>query len=371
MARLEPRSRHLFDVELDGLVVAHFKNVRGLTLEREVVEHQEGGRNDHMVKLPGQGQVGQITLERGWTGHAAFWQWMRECRELSGTGLSIRKSVDIILLSANAKTEVGRYTLRRCWPLKMDFEEFSSEPATALEKLELAHEGITFTQGGVQDDTPLAFTQGTQRRRAADRVDAARRTAAQRGGALVPLEPGAPAEDEPQSRWGAVAEKLARKALEKAADKVIETVVDRALRKVMGGGGSSGSALSPKALVHQALVKGSSMAVKEAAAALFAGMSGGAPPGPEGSSGAPGAAGSSAAGSSAGGRSAVPGGPPSAGGSAPAPEDDPFSWSGALALAKDFARRVKRVVDSDEPSWSDGVAAVQPPGGFGGPCLPG
>src|SRR5688572_29088869 len=91
MSRRDPRVRHRFGVEIDGLLVGHFSAVAGISSEGEVVEFQEGGRNAGMLKLPGQGRLGTLRLKRGFTGEPVLHRWASE-------GPGARRTVDVVLL---------------------------------------------------------------------------------------------------------------------------------------------------------------------------------------------------------------------------------------------------------------------------------
>ncbi len=145
MSRREPLSKHRFGVEIDGILVGRFHAVGGISAEGEVLEFQEGGRNDALLKLPGQGRLGVLRLQRGSSGEPALWRWANE-------GPAARKSVDVVVLN-DAGAEVGRYSMRRAWPVKWQAEDFdASSAARFVESLEIAYEGITYSKGAATFD---------------------------------------------------------------------------------------------------------------------------------------------------------------------------------------------------------------------------
>jgi len=133
-----PLSKYLFRVEVDGLTQAGFRSVSGLSWEHEVVEYQEGGRNEAMVRLPGQQRLGAVTLTRGFIVGAEFAAWAREARENQGGS---RRSVDIVALHDD-HSEASRFTLLRAWPRKFETQALTTTSESLVETLELAHEGI-------------------------------------------------------------------------------------------------------------------------------------------------------------------------------------------------------------------------------------
>lgn len=137
MAVRDPYAKKFFRLEIDGISPGGFESAQGLSWENEVLEFQEGGRNDALVRLPGQGRLGKVTLVRGYAGSGELYAWARSARE----GDSMRKAVDIVVLN-DAREEVARYTLLRAWPTKYETKELAAQQGHAVESMELAHEGI-------------------------------------------------------------------------------------------------------------------------------------------------------------------------------------------------------------------------------------
>jgi phage tail-like protein len=163
MARQDPLAKWRFGVEIDGLLVGRFVAVAGVSAEGEVVEFQEGGRNDGLRKLPGQGRLGVLRLRRGWAAEPALWQWVNE-------GPPQRRTADVIVLHDDG-SEAARYSLQRAWPLKWQAEDFdATQGAAAIETLELAYEGLVYTAGARGAPGPGAGASGL-----AGRMDDARR----------------------------------------------------------------------------------------------------------------------------------------------------------------------------------------------------
>lgn len=128
-----------FKVEIDGLTVAHFQSVSGLSHEIEVLSHPEGGVNDRLHKLPGQGSYPNITLKMGYVDRALE-SWHQDFSR--SPGKVGRKNGSIILLD-DANMEVKRWNFRRAWPVKWEGPDFdASQNQIAVESVEIAHEGI-------------------------------------------------------------------------------------------------------------------------------------------------------------------------------------------------------------------------------------
>src|SRR3546814_11081251 len=57
-----------------SLPVAGFTEVSGLDVEIEILEHVEGGLNDHVHRLPTRAKTGTLTLKRGIVDRRV-WDW--------------------------------------------------------------------------------------------------------------------------------------------------------------------------------------------------------------------------------------------------------------------------------------------------------
>src|ERR1044072_962038 len=76
-------SNYAFQIEVDGVTLAQFKEGSGLSAEIQVVEHKENkpGAIPVIKKLPGAQKWGDITLKRGKTNDASWWGWIKEGQE--------------------------------------------------------------------------------------------------------------------------------------------------------------------------------------------------------------------------------------------------------------------------------------------------
>ena len=138
MARVDPFGNYNFTVVIDGVNAGCFQSVSGLSHEIEVLSHQEGGVNDRQHKLPGQGSYPNIVLKVGFINDGAFEGWHFGFVKKP----SARKLVTITL-NDNAGKEVKSWSFNRCWPVKWEGPELSSDGAEiAIETLEIAHEGL-------------------------------------------------------------------------------------------------------------------------------------------------------------------------------------------------------------------------------------
>lgn len=136
-----PYGKFRFMVEVDGLALAHFQSISGLNHEIEAVEYQEGGVNDRMHKLPGQGRYPNLVLKVGYIDNRLLEGWHRD---FSATPKSVgRKNGSIVLLNDDG-AEIARWNFTRAWPVKWEGPDLdASQSALLVESVEIAHEGIT------------------------------------------------------------------------------------------------------------------------------------------------------------------------------------------------------------------------------------
>jgi phage tail-like protein len=128
-----------FYVEIDGRKEAAFTEVSGLQVEITVTEHEEGGNNGFVYRLPGRAKIGNLTLKRGVTRSNNFLKWNLE---IAGGSIS-RRNVTLLMYDTAGK-ELMRWNFINAYPVKWVGPQFAADKASpAIETLELAHEGMT------------------------------------------------------------------------------------------------------------------------------------------------------------------------------------------------------------------------------------
>ena len=137
--RNDPYKSFNFIVEIDGIASAGFTECSGLSTETTVIEYREGSGGG-IRKLPGLRKYTNVTLKRGLTANRDLWNWYKSLTD----GILQRRNVSIILL-ADDRTEVARFTLSQAWPCKWIGPALNAKGNDiAIEELELAHEGFDF-----------------------------------------------------------------------------------------------------------------------------------------------------------------------------------------------------------------------------------
>jgi phage tail-like protein len=138
--RNDPFKSFNFIVEIDGNASAGFTECSGLSSETTVIEYREGSDKGGIRKFPGLRKYNNVTLKRGLTANRDLWNWYKSVID----GASDRRNVSIILL-ADDRTEVARFTLSQAWPCKWVGPALNAKGNDiAIEELELAHEGFDF-----------------------------------------------------------------------------------------------------------------------------------------------------------------------------------------------------------------------------------
>jgi|GEM_PF-239572 len=135
----DPAQVFRFFVQIESIIAAEFLECGGLTMDREVLEHVEGGVNNFTYKLPGRVKYSNITLKRGITYSRALWEWyckgLYDCRVL-------RKNISIIL--GNPEGRIAKqWNVIGAYPIKWSGPTLNTETnQVASETLELAHHGL-------------------------------------------------------------------------------------------------------------------------------------------------------------------------------------------------------------------------------------
>lgn len=132
-----------FQVEIDGVTLAQFKEVSGITSEIQVIEHRENkqGGLPVMKKLPGHIKPGDIVLKRGRTDDKALWEWHKKVQD--GDIKTARKNGSVVLYDY-AHGELSRWNFVGGWPSKVSLAQLQAQSNEVLvEECTIVHEGLT------------------------------------------------------------------------------------------------------------------------------------------------------------------------------------------------------------------------------------
>ncbi len=156
-ANIYPFTAFNFSVEInrgtDGkpLVNAAFSECDGLEMSMEVKTIREGGANDRQIRLNGPVSYGQLTLKRGMTENYDLWSWFHD----TVANPRLRADAEVVLLAANGISELARFRLERCVPVKMKAPALNAKDGQiAIEELQIAYETLQFTPPKNKENKP-------------------------------------------------------------------------------------------------------------------------------------------------------------------------------------------------------------------------
>ena len=130
-----------FHFFVDGVGQAVFTEATGLGVEIMVQDYEEGGRNDHIHRLPGRAKVSDITLRNGVTTSNEIWDWFKKILE----GDFERRNVSIVVVNQEG-AEQQRWSFIEALPVKWTGPEFKSgQSGPAIQSLQLTHKGLQIT----------------------------------------------------------------------------------------------------------------------------------------------------------------------------------------------------------------------------------
>ncbi len=139
-----PLPKFYFRVSIADQEVS-FQEVSGLDIEAQVIEYRHGNSPEFStIKMPGIKKSSNITLKKGvFKGDNTFWDWFNAIK----LNTIERKTVVISLLDEEGNPTMT-WTLNNAWPTKVTGTDLKSDGnEVAVETLEVAHEGITISNG--------------------------------------------------------------------------------------------------------------------------------------------------------------------------------------------------------------------------------
>ena len=138
----DPIAGYAFHVEIDGITLAQFKEVDGLSIEISVIEHKENkmGGLPVLKKLPGHVKYSDITLKYGKINTKNFWDWIKQVQDGDIDGA--RKNGSVVLYDYK-RGEVGRFNFEKGWPSKVEVGGPKADGDEVLiETVTIAHEKL-------------------------------------------------------------------------------------------------------------------------------------------------------------------------------------------------------------------------------------
>jgi phage tail-like protein len=134
---------YLWQVEIDGVAIAQFKELSGISTEVSVIEHRENkaGGISVLKKLPGLSSSGNVTLKKGKTADKTLWQWLKQVQD--GDIAGARKNGSVVLYDYS-HGEVARYNFTNAWPSSVNIGALAAGSSDVLlEECTIVHEGLS------------------------------------------------------------------------------------------------------------------------------------------------------------------------------------------------------------------------------------
>lgn len=141
MAKDRPIINFRFKVNIHNFFKGSFAKASGISSEIECEEYYEGG-NNFSYKFPVKVKHYNITLEKGVFEAGILYEWFDKIKN----GIVIKRDFDITLLNNEGKAVV-KWSFNKGYPVKWEISELDAMGNSVLiEKIELAHEGMTQTK---------------------------------------------------------------------------------------------------------------------------------------------------------------------------------------------------------------------------------
>lgn len=137
--RIDPYRGFNFRIEIDGLTVASFSEVGGLTADGDPVDYREGKDPTNSVrKLVGLRKYTNLTFKRGYVQDGTLWLWYQRI----ANGIPDRRSGSVVLMN-EAHKDVMRWNFENAWINKIEGPSLNATGnQVAIEAMELCHEGL-------------------------------------------------------------------------------------------------------------------------------------------------------------------------------------------------------------------------------------
>src|SRR5205823_2417668 len=136
----DPFVAFAFELRFDEESYGGFSECSGLNLETQVQEHQEGGRNDAVLKFPTRTTQANVVLKRGIVDRK-LWDWYFRLTQ----GRIEPHNVSVRVLDPAGGGVLMELRLLAAFPCKWSGPELNAAQSNvAVETLELCHQGLTW-----------------------------------------------------------------------------------------------------------------------------------------------------------------------------------------------------------------------------------
>ena len=116
MANAEAVSANKFALNADGVAIASFSEISGITTEVGVIEHRESTDDGvRIIKCKGESKPNELKFKSALTTDRYMEGWLEFVE--SGEMSAARKSCSLVMYDST-NTPVARYYLENAWPIK-------------------------------------------------------------------------------------------------------------------------------------------------------------------------------------------------------------------------------------------------------------
>src|ERR1043166_545927 len=102
-----------------------FAECDGLEMTMEPKAYREGGNNTEHIRLVGPVTYGTLTLKRGMTRSLDLWKWFAAVAGSAGKQGASASGV-VVLRSADGRSDLVKFNLNGCLPIKMKAPGFNA-----------------------------------------------------------------------------------------------------------------------------------------------------------------------------------------------------------------------------------------------------
>jgi len=141
----EPPVSGRFLLEVDGVEIGIFSEVRGLELSVGVEEYAEGGQNGYVHKLPGRMSWPNLVFRRGITDSDALFAWVQKSagEGFASNGNKLTRSTGAVTVVSFDGARLRSWDLDGIFPVRWTGPKLTVEQSVALEEeLEVSHSGF-------------------------------------------------------------------------------------------------------------------------------------------------------------------------------------------------------------------------------------
>lgn len=148
MGREDYQVQFMFRVEIDGIMVAAFRQAGPFRWTTKTRPVREGGNNRGFVNLVEPGEFAPLSLKKGLaSGNNELFLWMKRLHDWNAPFL--RANISIVLMNEKS-SEVGRFNLYNAFPSKYELGQLDGKTnEVAIESLDITFDYFEFNAGGL------------------------------------------------------------------------------------------------------------------------------------------------------------------------------------------------------------------------------